>query len=198
MGSEMCIRDRLEEAPRPRARARLRAARRAALRARQRRAVLGRLARRVCGGGPGAGVPAGQHPLGHGALRRVPRRVASGVVPTRRHVQLVRRRRGAARAERAMNHVFVSSVCRGTMTRLARICAGVEKPRTPRPARCKERAMPITHLSDDALQHVIQTVGWPAALKLGRVSRQFLRACQRCPNWVAAERSRLRLSLIHI
>ena len=58
--------------------------------------------------------------------------------------------------------------------------------------------MPITDLSDDALQHVIQTVGWPAAYRLGRVSRQFLRACQRCPNWVAAERSRLRSHGAHL
>lgn len=58
--------------------------------------------------------------------------------------------------------------------------------------------MPITNLSDDALQHVIQLVGWPAAYRLGRVSRQFLRACQRCPNWVAAERSRLRSHGAHL
>lgn len=58
--------------------------------------------------------------------------------------------------------------------------------------------MPITILSDDALQHVIQLVGWPAAYRLGRVSRQFLRACQRCPNWVAAERSRLRSHGAHL
>lgn len=58
--------------------------------------------------------------------------------------------------------------------------------------------MPITHLSDDALQHVIQIVGWPAAYRLGRVNRQFLRACQRCPNWVAAERSRLRSHGAHL
>ena len=58
--------------------------------------------------------------------------------------------------------------------------------------------MPITDLSDDALQHAIQTVGWPAAYRLGRVSRQFLRACQRCPNWVAAERSRLRSHGAHL
>ena len=58
--------------------------------------------------------------------------------------------------------------------------------------------MPITILSDDALTHVIQIVGWPAAYRLGRVSRQFLRACQRCPNWVAAERSRLRSHGAHL
>ena len=58
--------------------------------------------------------------------------------------------------------------------------------------------MPITILSDDALTHVIQLVGWPAAYRLGRVSRQFLRACQRCPNWVAAERSRLRSHGAHL
>ena len=58
--------------------------------------------------------------------------------------------------------------------------------------------MPITILSDDALTYVIQIVGWPAAYRLGRVSRQFLRACQRCPNWVAAERSRLRSHGAHL